>query len=105
MLSLYKPSDWVPIITKASLEESYCTVDICEEGAHIIEGLSGDDNFTDGNEQEDCNHKEDLGVESKKKLHRWQGQTHSTTSPRRTESEQEGLGNRLGKTRGSKRSY
>ena len=45
--------------------ESYCTVDICEEGAYIIEGISGDDNFTDGNEQ-DCNPTEDLGVEAKK---------------------------------------
>ena len=58
-LSLYKPSDWVPIITKASLVESYCTVDIFEEGANIIEGISGGDNFTDVNEQEDCNHTED----------------------------------------------
>ena len=66
MLSLYKPSDWVPIITKASLVESYCTVDICEEGADIIEGISGDDNFTDGNEQEDCNPDKDPGVEAYK---------------------------------------
>ena len=63
-LSLYKPSDWVPIITKASLVESYCTVDIFEEGANIIEGISGGDNFTDGNEQEDCNPNEDPGVEA-----------------------------------------
>ena len=55
----------MPIITKASLVESYCTVDICEEGANIIEGISGDDNFTDGSEQ-DCNPTEDLGVEAKK---------------------------------------
>ena len=26
--------------------ESYCTVDIFEEGAYIIEGISGGDNFT-----------------------------------------------------------
>ena len=49
-LSLYKPSDWVPIISKAFLVESYCTDDIFEEGAYIIEGFSGVDNFTDGNE-------------------------------------------------------
>ena len=66
MLSLYKPSDWVPILTKAFLVESYCTVDICEEGAYIIEGISGVDNFTDGNEQEDCNPNEDPGVEAYK---------------------------------------
>ena len=64
MLSLYKPSDWVPIITKAFLVESYCTADIFEEGAYIIEGISGGDIFTDGNEQEDCNHNEDPGVEA-----------------------------------------
>ena len=46
--------------------ESYCTIVICEEGADIIEGISGNDNFTDGNEQEDCNHIEDLGVEAYK---------------------------------------
>ena len=62
MLSLYKPSDWVPIISKAFLVESYCTDDIFEEGAYIIEGFSGVDNFTDGNEH--CNHTEDPGVES-----------------------------------------
>ena len=61
-LSLYKPSDWVPIISKAFLVESYCTDDIFEEGAYIIEGFSGVDNFTDGNEH--CNHTEDPGVES-----------------------------------------
>ena len=44
--------------------ESYCTDDISEEGAYIIEGFSGVDDFTDGNEQEDCNHLEDPGVES-----------------------------------------
>ena len=44
--------------------ESYCTADIFEEGAHIIEGISGGDIFTDGNEQEDCNHLKDPGVES-----------------------------------------
>ena len=44
----------------------YCTVVIFEEGVNIIEGISGGDNFTDGNEQEDCNHNEDLGVEAKK---------------------------------------
>ena len=63
-LSLYKPSDWVPIISKASLVEKYCTVVIFEEGANIIEGISGGDNFTDGNEQEDCNPNEDPGVEA-----------------------------------------
>ena len=42
---------------------SYCTVDIFEEGAYIIEGISGDDNFTDGNKQ-DCNHIKDPGVEA-----------------------------------------
>ena len=26
---------WVPIIVKASQVESYCNVDICEEGANI----------------------------------------------------------------------
>ena len=46
--------------------ESNCTVDICEEGAHIIEGSSGVDDFTGDNEQEDCNHLEDLGVEAYK---------------------------------------
>ena len=46
--------------------ESYCTVDICEEGANIIEGSSGVDDFTGDNEQEDCNHLEDLGVEAYK---------------------------------------
>ena len=47
--------------------ESYFTVDICEEeGAYIIEGLSGVDDFTGNNEQEDCNHLEDLGVEAYK---------------------------------------
>ena len=49
---------------KASQVESYCTVDIFEEGAYIIEGISGVDNFTDGNEQEDCNPNEDPGVEA-----------------------------------------
>ena len=63
-LSLYKPSDWVPILSKASQVESNCTIDICEEGANIIEGSSGVDDFTNGNEQEDCNHLEDPGVES-----------------------------------------
>ena len=66
MLSLYKPSDWVPIISKASQVESNCTVDIREEGAYIIEGFSGVDDFTGDNEQEDCNHLEDLGVEAYK---------------------------------------
>ena len=61
--SLYKPSDWVPIITKASLVESYCTVDNFEEGAHYIQGISGGLDFTDGNE-EDCNHTEDPGEEA-----------------------------------------
>ena len=42
--------------------ESYCTDDIFEEGAYIIEGFSGVVNFTDGNEH--CNHIEDTGVES-----------------------------------------
>ena len=46
--------------------ESNCTDDIFEEGAYIIEGISGVVNFTDGNEQEDCNHIEDTGVESVK---------------------------------------
>ena len=49
---------------KAFQVESYCTVDICEEGAYIIEGISGVDIFTDGNEQEDCNPNEDPGVEA-----------------------------------------
>ena len=44
--------------------ESNCTVDICEKGAYIIEGSSGVDDFTDGNEQEDCNHIKDPGVEA-----------------------------------------
>ena len=44
--------------------ESYCTDDIFEEGANIIEGISGGDNFTDGNEQEDCNPNKDPGVEA-----------------------------------------
>ena len=52
----------MPIISKAFLVESYCTDDIIEEGAYIIEGFSGVDNFTDGNEH--CNHTEDPGVES-----------------------------------------
>ena len=77
----------MPIISKAFLEESYCTDDIFEEGAYIIEGISGGNNFTidifvkvpiifEGipggdnytgiNEQEDCNPTEDLGVEAKK---------------------------------------
>ena len=43
--------------------EKYCTVVIFEEGANIIEGISGGDNFTDGNEQ-DCNPTEDPGVEA-----------------------------------------
>ena len=55
-----------PLFTKASQVESYFTVDICEEGAYIIEGLSGVDDFTSDNEQEDCNHLEDLGVEAYK---------------------------------------
>ena len=42
--------------------ESYCTDDIIEEGAYIVEGFSGVVNFTDGNEH--CNHIEDTGVES-----------------------------------------
>ena len=67
--------------------ESNCNVDICEEGANSIEGIPGDDNFTDdifrrgtyisegfsgvvyftgGNEQKDCNYIEDTGVESVK---------------------------------------
>ena len=50
-------------ISKASLVESYCTVDIFEEGAYIIEGISGDNNFTDGN-KEYCNPTEDPGVEA-----------------------------------------
>ena len=62
--SLYKPSEWVPIISKAFLVESYCTDDIFEEGAYVIEGISGVVNFTDGNEQEDCNHIKYMGVES-----------------------------------------
>ena len=49
---------------KASLVEKNCTVVIFEVGANIIEGISGDDIFTDSNEQEDCNHLEDSGVES-----------------------------------------
>ena len=52
----------MPIISKAFLVESYCTDDIIEEGAYIIEGFSGVVNFTDGNEH--CNHIEDTGVES-----------------------------------------
>ena len=56
----------MPIISKASQVESNCTVDICEEGACIIEGFSGFDDFTSDNEQEDCNHLEDLGVEAYK---------------------------------------
>ena len=46
--------------------EKYCTVVIFEEGANIIEGISGGDIFTDGNEQEDCNPDEDPGVEAYK---------------------------------------
>ena len=46
--------------------EKYCTVVIFEEGANIIEGISGGDNFTDGNEQEDCNHNMDPGLEAKR---------------------------------------
>ena len=63
--------------------ESNCNVNICEEGANSIEGIPGDDNFTDdifgrgayivegfsgvvnftdGNDH--CNHIKDTGVES-----------------------------------------
>ena len=94
--SLYKPSDWVPIISKASLVEKYCTVVIFEEEVNIIEGISGGDNFTDGNKQ-DCNHTEDPGVEVQKKLHCWQGQTHSSCGPglRRPRSTPKGPSNQL----------
>ena len=64
--------------------ESYCTADIFEEGAYIIEGISGGDIFTDdifergayiiegisgginftGINEEDCNPTEDPGVEA-----------------------------------------
>ena len=43
--------------------ESYCTVDNFEEGAYIIEGISGGINFNGVNEQ-DCNPTEDPGVEA-----------------------------------------
>ena len=53
--------------------ESYCTIDIFEEGAYIIEGIpsgsyctvdiSGGVIYSDGNE-EDCNFTEDQGVEA-----------------------------------------
>ena len=64
-----------------------CNVDICEKAAHISEGIFGDHIFSDdifgggayvsegisgvvyftvGNEQEDCNHIKDTGVESVK---------------------------------------
>ena len=42
--------------------EKNCTVVIFEEGACIVEGISGDI-FTDGINQ-DCNYIEDTGVES-----------------------------------------
>ena len=48
--------------------ESNCTDDIFEEGAYNIEGSSGVGDFTGDNEQEDCNHLEDLGVEVYKML-------------------------------------
>ena len=40
--------------------------DIFGRGAHFIEGSSGVVYCTIGNEQEDCNHIEDTGVESVK---------------------------------------
>ena len=43
--------------------ESNCTIDNFEEGAYIIGGISGGDNFSDGNE-EDCNPTKDQGVEA-----------------------------------------
>ena len=67
--------------------ESNCNVVICEEAVYSIEGIPGDHIFSDdifgrgayisegfsgvvyftvGNEQEDCNHIEDTGVESVK---------------------------------------
>ena len=67
--------------------ESNCNVDICEEAAHISEGIFGDHIFSDdifgrgayfvegssgveyctvGNEQEDCYFVKDTGVESVK---------------------------------------
>ena len=67
--------------------ESNCNVDICEEGAHIVKGFPGDEDYTDaifgrvahiiegfsgveyftlGYEQEDCIIVKDTGVESVK---------------------------------------
>ena len=40
--------------------------DIFGRGAHIVEGSSGVEYCTVGNEQEDCNHIKDTGVESVK---------------------------------------
>ena len=42
------------------------TDDIFGRGTYISEGFSGVVYFTVGNEQEDCNHIEDTGVESVK---------------------------------------
>ena len=46
--------------------ESNCNIDICEGFVYISAGISGVVYFTVGNEQEDCNHIEDTGVESVK---------------------------------------
>ena len=104
----------MPIFIEGIPSGKLLSIDICEEGAYIIEGLSGVDDFTGDNEQEDCNHLEDPGVEVYKKLITLQLLTgakkaskhpqkvSATTSLRRTESDQEGLGNRLGRTRGPK---
>ena len=50
--------------------ESNCNVDICEGLVYISEGISGVVIFTVGNEQQDCNHIEDTGVESVKDAYR-----------------------------------
>ena len=70
-------------LSKAFPVESNCNVVICEEAVYNREGISGDHIFSVnifgrgayvsegfsgviGNEQEDCNHIEDTGVESVK---------------------------------------
>ena len=59
-------SERVPYLSKAFPVESIFSDDIFGGLVYISEGISGVVYFTINNEQEDCNHIEDTGVESVK---------------------------------------
>ena len=60
------PEEVTAYISEGIFGDDIFTDNIFEEGTYIVEGFSGVVYCTVGNEQEDCNHIEDTGVESVK---------------------------------------